>query len=364
MDQLSDEDKALLTEFLAWSQENMGLMEGYNRDVPLEGFVLVGCITLLCYDYVCTFTREVTYVWTSAWSIGLPLFYINRYVPMLDIALFVYSGTNHMTITRCNYMLKTAIWLITVASFFAQLIIVLRTCALWGNRRLVVWPLLFLMVATLAITSLLTGMQTSDMSFAPTPSFIPGCLVGGKYNDSIYVYVTLFVVEAVIVGLTIAKAVQHLRRRSRSSWLSQLYKNGIFFCICILLFTLMNIAVHLSSMSYVYKQVMRLPQHVFHSIFCNRVMLQILQYRHHLQEGAVLRERRRAGARWRSNADGPCGCGTADHHESNGDILTTVYMGTKSSAFAAGEGDIAMSDPDLASSFAVDRHLRSEQWVD
>ncbi|EAU89224.1 hypothetical protein CC1G_03489 [Coprinopsis cinerea okayama7 len=333
---LSKSDAQLLAEFLAFLRKHGHLLEGYNADVPIEGYILAGCLTVLSFDYLCTFDQEVNYVWTCPWSFGLPLFYINRYAPFVNTILFVYINSNHMTSSQCNTLVQFVIWSIAISSFFSQLIIVLRTCALWRNQITIVTTLLLLLLGTMATTFFFTWKQLSHMSFAPTPSFIPGCLIIEGVNVSLYVYITLFIAELIIIGLTVVKAIQHLRRNQRS-WLSQLYKNGIFYCICILLFTLINIVVHLlPKLPYVYKQTFRMPQHVFHSIFSSRVILQILKYRHHFAEQQRTARRRSIDVYGTHN------------------IFTTIIPDTMGES--SNSGDIELSES------TCEREMMKEMW--
>ncbi|TFK26566.1 hypothetical protein FA15DRAFT_667262 [Coprinopsis marcescibilis] len=288
-------DMQQLLDFLAFLKNHQEKLAGYNTTVPVEGYILMGCMAALIHEYTLTFIREVNYVWTCPWFFGLPLFYINRYVPFINIGVFLYINFGHVPHTVCYRLVSGTIWLIAMASFFAQMIIILRTFALWQNNPVVVKSLSLFLTVSIILTFVLTGKQLGHMNFAPTPKFLPGCIAIEDSDLSLYVYVVLFVMEAIIVGLTVIKAIQHLRA-SRTSWLSQLYKNGIFYCLCVLALSTGNIIVPLvPTIPYAYKQTMRMPQHVLHSIFCNRVILQILQYRHEVQQQDRLSAQHRPG---------------------------------------------------------------------
>ncbi|EAU82278.2 hypothetical protein CC1G_08890 [Coprinopsis cinerea okayama7 len=101
-----------------------------------------------------------------------------------------------------------------------------------------------------------------------------------------YVYLVVFLSEAVTIGLTLVKACQHIRR-SNSSWVSQLYKNGILYSICVLLFSLLNVIFPFTT-SPVYAGLFVRPQRVAESVLCNRVVFVILR-----QQNAQRRLRRR-----------------------------------------------------------------------
>ncbi|RXW25021.1 hypothetical protein EST38_g780 [Candolleomyces aberdarensis] len=179
---LSPSDAQKLVAFLRFMEENKDLMVGYNTKVPVEGYLMIGSLTVLFFDYLVTFDREVNYVWSSPWSLGLPLFYLNRYVPFIDLALFVHIQFSYLANERCHQHVSVAIWLVSVPSFFGQMIIVLRTCALWQNSRLIVWFLLLISCATLGVTSVFTARTLANMTYnVLTSVFIDN--ITGKTDD-------------------------------------------------------------------------------------------------------------------------------------------------------------------------------------
>lgn len=78
-------------------------------NISIPRLVNTASVALLMYDYLCTLDREVrshfsirtrlltvpilclqvTSVWTCPISLGIPLFYINRYIPFVDQTLLM-----------------------------------------------------------------------------------------------------------------------------------------------------------------------------------------------------------------------------------------------------------------------------------
>jgi hypothetical protein len=46
---------------------------------------------------------QVNYVWSSPWFIGLPLFYLNRYIPLIDAGMFVRCKSSYIRIPFASY---------------------------------------------------------------------------------------------------------------------------------------------------------------------------------------------------------------------------------------------------------------------
>ncbi|KAG2008823.1 hypothetical protein CC2G_014213 [Coprinopsis cinerea AmutBmut pab1-1] len=81
------------------------------------------------------------------------------------------------------------------------------------------------------------------------------------------------------VCCTLVKAFEHVRR-SNSLWVSQLYRNGILYSLCMLILSLCNMIVsEMPLKDPVYTGVMTRPQRVMESILCSRVFFVILEYR-------------------------------------------------------------------------------------
>lgn len=254
----SSNDEQLMQEFIKFLQDHPEMLQGSNAPIPILFFVLAASFTLLMYDYLITLDEEVRYVWSSPWFIGLPLFYANRYIPFIDVGMFLHFSFSHMTPAGCKAQIQAATWIISIPSFFGQMIIILRTCALWRNDIFIVLFMILLSLSSLMTTIFFTARYMSTMQFAPTPSFVKGCLIAEDSQTSLFIYIALFVTELVIVALTITKAVEHLRQ-NRSAWVSQLYKNGILYCFVILAFSAVNIILPATSLPYTYKQSFRMP---------------------------------------------------------------------------------------------------------
>lgn len=239
-------------------------------------------LTILTYDYICTLDQEVEFAWPCPPSLGMLLFYFNRYVPFIDQSVSLYLRLSMNPPEICSHLSKWAIWFICFGIFISQLIITLRTCAIWGARRRVTIPLAALAVATIALFASQEAKLLSSLQFIHGNG--RGCYIKpgpGKVLD--LVFLPNFISDFVAITLTTIKAYQHFRL-SCSSWLNQFYRDGLLYCTFILVLGLINIISPTFPVPLYYKAVMHSPTRVFHSIFCNRVMLLILKQRHDMAQ--------------------------------------------------------------------------------
>ncbi|KAH9475347.1 hypothetical protein JR316_0012458 [Psilocybe cubensis] len=253
--------------------------------------------TLMFCDYFSTLEIEISDVWTCELSFGVLLFYVNRYLPLFDLVIFlrpVLAGP--LSAKECKFNFPTAFWLITVGLITSQTVIILRTYAIWGRRRLILYiltPIVTILFGSmLAVTSWKTYLyhvKTRDFSIPGVP-FLPEdfkCTLASityDKNDRLGMFVLFLIVtigETAIVVLTLIRANYHMTEFS-PQWVGQLYKNGIVFCVCMAGLSLINAIVVLSAP--VHYRIIFIPaQRILHSIFANRVMLLIFQNRRRLK---------------------------------------------------------------------------------
>ncbi|TFK25394.1 hypothetical protein FA15DRAFT_361953 [Coprinopsis marcescibilis] len=215
--------------------------------ISIFGCLAVSSLSILMYDYFLTLSDEIAHVWTSRLSFGLPLFYINRYLPFGSHFAMVYMSVTPGTADACGHLYRMMLWITVIASNTAHTIIYLQTCAIWGNKRLIVYPLLFLLLAKVLISVIFAASQLKDAKFYSSfeikkPDPLRGCFISTSKNLSQYVFIVVFVSVFITITVTCIRAGQHLRR-SDASWVSQLYRNGILYCFVILLFSLGNVIV-------------------------------------------------------------------------------------------------------------------------
>ncbi|KAJ6590408.1 hypothetical protein DFH09DRAFT_1139311, partial [Mycena vulgaris] len=90
------------------------------------------------YDWMCTLDQEVSYVWNSSRTTGKLLFIINRYLPFVVVSVSV----------ECLTRYKLISWLTVFGVHLSEVILMLRTYAIWERRRGVLVFLIILFLGT------------------------------------------------------------------------------------------------------------------------------------------------------------------------------------------------------------------------
>jgi len=149
----------------------------------------------------------------------------------------------------------------------------MRTYALWDrNRQILVF--LMTMIAAAAVSGFydLSRVVRGVEIVTDIRLFSSGCLVVFPNRADRISQVILIFTETLLVGLLVAR-----RRgtwRSSSVLISTLYNDGILYFVFVLSFSIVTIVVFSVAPSNT-RYLTLIPQAVFHSIVCNRLLLRL-----------------------------------------------------------------------------------------
>ncbi|KDR72794.1 hypothetical protein GALMADRAFT_733870 [Galerina marginata CBS 339.88] len=264
---------------------------GINLDaLTINIYIWFASYTIVLYDYICTFRTEVAYAWPCPWSPGLVLFYLNRYLPFVDIIIFMRTTLfPFASPSACLWTLPLMTWVAVFGLFVSETIILLRTYAMWGGRTSIHWIFLVVVLGIFSTMLALLAWKTaldykesvSLVGEVPPDQFSCQVSAFSFANQStlclLIFYLLAFVGEAIIVTLTAIKAKQHVPKVS-TLWISELYKTGIIYCCCMLTLSLIN-SIMIFFGPVAYKPIFIIPERALHSVFCNRVVFLVLKNR-------------------------------------------------------------------------------------
>ncbi|KAL0579724.1 hypothetical protein V5O48_002288 [Marasmius crinis-equi] len=195
------------------------------------------------------------------------MFLLNRYLPFIDTFLSIDVYFRSMSPGECLARTTAMLWFMYIGITLSEVILMLRTYALWERRRSILLTLCFTAVALM--TPGLFFLQKEIQSFRYAPSDQPGCLLTDASNIVFISYIMLLAGETIVAGLTLVKGYQHLRR-TRSPWVVQLYQDGILFYVYLLTLSLGNIIT--SVVNPEMGPWLSSPQRTLHSLLSTRVL--------------------------------------------------------------------------------------------
>jgi len=251
----------------------------YDTEYIIGSHVLVASLMVLVYDAFLTIGNEINYIWLQPWTLGSLLFMVNRYLPFLDTSLGLYLEFAQTTPRECKRYYTGITWMIAVGLMVSELILLLRTWALWERSNKIFYFLGGLSSLTFVPGILITYYEIKSLKFGEVPEGGLGCNLVSASKVIMAAYVLITLSETTVVALTIRKGWEQRARRSQSSWVKRVYRDGLLFYLYLLVITVTNMVVPLVAAQPRYKNYLAVPQRVFHSIFCNRVILLIQRQR-------------------------------------------------------------------------------------
>ncbi|OJT07750.1 hypothetical protein TRAPUB_1342 [Trametes pubescens] len=112
-------------------------------------------LTYVLLDVLDTLSDEISLVWPSRISAMKAIFLVNRYMPIVDVSLGNVVILGVRTHQSCSVMWPLVVALYPLGSFISEIILMVRTVALWNFSRIIVGIMvlntLIIVVPTVAV---------------------------------------------------------------------------------------------------------------------------------------------------------------------------------------------------------------------
>ncbi|KZP12423.1 hypothetical protein FIBSPDRAFT_870201, partial [Athelia psychrophila] len=133
-----------------------------------EGYAVTACGALLTYDILTLLDKEVEYVWMTPWSFGTVLYLLNRYLPYIEtIVVHLCSTTNSPE--ACQMGKTVLAWFVVAGSLISQVVLMVRTYAIWGRKQSIYFGLIGLCVATTVPVMVINYLEVASWKYGPSP---------------------------------------------------------------------------------------------------------------------------------------------------------------------------------------------------
>jgi len=238
----------------------------------------VSGMAVLAFDYCINLDMEVTLTWNRSWGFVRILFVLARYLPFLDVPIDLYYSLVPKSMAICLPLYQAASWINIIGTVAAESLLLIRTWVLWGRSRTVLIGLIALAVACIAGSGVVGAIALRSMTLGPPPLSTSGCYQAHSVSIYAWDYVILAAFELVILVLTVYQAFRHLRR-SHSFLIMRLYGDGIFYVLCILAMSAVNI-IALSALPHEYQELIDTLQAVMHSVLASRLIFNLRRIMH------------------------------------------------------------------------------------
>ncbi|KAH8119853.1 hypothetical protein DFH11DRAFT_1739165, partial [Phellopilus nigrolimitatus] len=235
----------------------------------------VASMTILTYDYLITFNAEKRLIWPSSWSLPKVLFLLTRYLPFIDTSIALWQHLKpFMTQRGCTVAYMSTGWLILLGILVAEIILLLRTWAVWERSRSIGIGLSIWTAALWISNMVCLGIFLKSVKFSPLPFGLSGCLVVSGNTILSINWILLMIFEAGILGLMVVKAVQKYRIQRSTIIYKAVYRDGSIFYVYLFVFSLANVIVILT-LPHGFFNMLSSIERVTHSILTARILLNL-----------------------------------------------------------------------------------------
>ncbi|KDR78705.1 hypothetical protein GALMADRAFT_244210 [Galerina marginata CBS 339.88] len=245
-------------------------------DTRIVSYVNAGSITILLYDFFLSLDREVETIWKGKLSYTKFMYILTRYSAFIEAGVVIYQlsipGTWY---AQCAFAFKLNAWLFVFGLGIGEIIMTIRTWAVWGKSRFMKFALPIFYVCTWSAGFAIIGIFLQSLKFDPNP-LTPylGCLA--TYTSSIIFssWVLLLVYDAVMFILMLIPAFKAFRAGGTSRLMTVVLRDGVLYYLYLFIISLINILITLT-FPVALLLVISLMSRVLHAILACRVVLEI-----------------------------------------------------------------------------------------
>lgn len=239
--------------------------------------VISCCLTI--YDWMLTLGREVELVWLSPWSPVKILFLVTRYTPFIELGFVVWPlATNDISPRACYVDYQWTAWTNITGILFAEVILMLRTWAVYDRRRSVGFFLAFWTIATWVPNLASVGIFLQSLKFGPLPALEDapgvGCHVVAGSSILFISWVMIIVSEAAALLLMLFVAIREYRLGRDSDLFKTVFRDGTIFYLYLFAFSTANVIVVLTTPAGLIN-LLSIAERMVHSILTSRIILRL-----------------------------------------------------------------------------------------
>ncbi|KAG2341375.1 hypothetical protein BDR05DRAFT_965424 [Suillus weaverae] len=231
--------------------------------------------TFWTYDYACSIHEEGMFLFCSGWRRVKLLYIVTRYVPVLLFAAHFYLNfLPDETSDTCQFVNNICSCLSLISIVCSECFFIFRTYVLWNNNKVVLVAMLstfaILVVGSIVAVFSVTAIAPFETSSIPG---ITGCYQSSGSMRLFVPYLLLFVLELMLISLTLTCAIQNWRTTNNRLYVVIL-KHNVFYYACGLVFSIVNILTSLL-LEYAYSGMFQDFQFIVHAILATRMHLHL-----------------------------------------------------------------------------------------
>ncbi|KAG1721000.1 hypothetical protein EDB19DRAFT_1962723 [Suillus lakei] len=223
------------------------------RSLRYLAYIFTALATFWTYDYVRSLHEEWTFLLRSRWNKVKFLYIITRYVPFIVIITELYlTFTPNENPNQCRMLNNIYSCFGVISVTCSDGFFVLRTYALWNNNKIILVAMLSAFLAIVLSFSGIwfTAIATSHVRTSVIPG-ITGCYRSSRSVQLSMPFLLLFIFALGLVSLTLIRVI-HSWRTAKSPLHAVLVKHNIFYYVCSLLISAVNVLMPILTSNSIY----------------------------------------------------------------------------------------------------------------
>jgi len=246
------------------------------HDLQFIKYFNVAIYAVMIYDYISCLPDEINFMWAAEWRAGKTLYIVNRYLVFVDpTILMVYLlGTDSNPVT-CNALLAGTSWIAIAGITISEIILSMRTYAIWGQSRSILGVLVVLNLAMFVSNIVTVHAFLGTVTYGPSPANIVIACAPLSIDSHIWIaYAFLMLFELTIVILTVWKAFSTWVQ-GRNALTMTLYRDAIMFFVFLFLMSIANEVLQATPKLSTFYDLLTDTQRIMHAILSGKILLHL-----------------------------------------------------------------------------------------
>ncbi|TFK22768.1 hypothetical protein FA15DRAFT_622014 [Coprinopsis marcescibilis] len=240
-------------------------------------YMNVASACIMFYEHIITLDEEFMSIWQARWTVSKVLYILMKYSGFVQVGIILWQQTYEPAPgdTSCLVSFHITAWLIVISIGVGELLLSVRTWAVWKKPRLMGGLLLlFWLAAWGAIFAILAiFLQTVRFDHVPNAPFT-GCFI--TFGNPIFFldWLILLVYDTVMLVLILIPAYKAYKAGGSSQFVRAVYKDGIIYYVYLFALSALNILV-VVKLPFDLSTLLTQMERVLHAVLTGRVVLHI-----------------------------------------------------------------------------------------
>ncbi|KLO06093.1 hypothetical protein SCHPADRAFT_700447 [Schizopora paradoxa] len=235
-------------------------------------------VTVKLYDTILCFGDEVKYIWTVRWSAGKVLYIMARYLAFVDLTLLLlYNLDPYLGPSQCKLMYETSAWFQVVGVLVAEILLIIRTYALYERNRYILAYLVCLELGLTIPSIIFIEESFSLISYtqSPAPTILP-CLPMTGDTRTWFAFMCICIFDFNVTVLTVYKGFHQWKNgMSKVPLVRTIYRDGGLYFICLFVVSLANVLLLKNEADSPYYILLFGLQRVLHAVLTSRLIINV-----------------------------------------------------------------------------------------